>query len=459
MRTGDRQPLRLWAADLWKMRSAVEDGDRRTIESMVRAAGGLSVHDRFGTSTIETQGALAYAIEPQELDVRLSPARRIDLLPHLAGAFDLAERQPAGHAARVAYLAYRVARGLGLDAGTLRRVSYAGLLHDAGIAVQPGDEHLDAGAWVADRFGLDEAVPDAIRATHERFDGRGRPYGRVGTEIPIEALCVIAAHWACEYSDQETNSLRARCTLEHAPIGNVEALAGPDVARSLVEVLHDDETWLALWDPNLPFIVALTGSRDEQPARGTTEAVAAAMGEVIDAAVREPGRAPRVSLLAATIAQQMQLAPNTCEAIAVAGHLLDIGQLGVPRGITDKPSILTVDEMEIMRRHPGVGARVLEQAPGFGTVAPWVEQHHERPDGRGYPEMLSIDELPLPPRILAVADAYWALRARRPYRPAFDEQEAIDLMSAGSGQQFDADVVDALPGALESIRCRVDKTE
>lgn len=408
------------------------------------------------TTTLETEGALAYAAAPAEQAIRLHPARRIDILPHVSGAFDLAEQQPAGHAARVAYLAVRVADALALEVEARRRVLYAGLLHDAGIAVRVGDGHLDAGAWVAERFGLDVAVQEAILATHERFDGRGWPHGLTGAEIPIEALCVTAAHWACDYADQEENALRARWTLHQAPHGNVEALAGPDVADALLETLRDDRTWLALWDTDLPAVVARAGAAEERPARRTIGAVAAAMGEVIDASVRESGRAARVALLARALAGQLGLPSTVREAVGVAGHLLDIGQLGVPRDITEKPSILTVDEMELMRRHPGVGARIVRPAPGLGEVAPWIEQHHERPDGRGYPEMLTVDELSLPPRILAVADAYWALRARRPYRPAFDEAEAVELMRAGRGQQFDAAVVDVLTVALDEIRAEAE---
>ena len=123
----------------------------------------------------------------------------------------------------------------------------------------------------------------------------------------------------------------------------------------------------------------------------------------------------------------------------------------MPRHVTDKPSILTVDEMELMRCHPGVSARLIEHAPGLGDVAEWIAAHHERPDGRGYPEMLSDEELPIPPRILAVADAYYALRAERPYRGAFSDDETMAMIELGAGRQFDARVVDALPEALEAI--------
>jgi HD-GYP domain-containing protein (c-di-GMP phosphodiesterase class II) len=85
------------------------------------------------------------------------------------------------------------------------------------------------------------------------------------------------------------------------------------------------------------------------------------------------------------------------------------------------------------------------------TVAHWIEAHHERMDGRGYPEMLEGEEIPLPARILAVADTYCALRAERPYRAAFGSQTALEIIEGGAGPQFDAAVVEMLPAALADI--------
>ena len=223
------------------------------------------------------------------------------------------------------------------------------------------------------------------------------------------------------------------------------------MAAALRSALQDDQTWLAMWNEDLPRLVTQVGIADGRASHRMLESAARAMGEVVDAAAREAGRSARVSALARQIACTMGLPDAYCDAIGIAGHVMDLGLLGVPRHITDKPSILTVDEMELMRCHPGVGARLIEHAPGLGDVAEWVGAHHERPDGRGYPEMLAGDELPIPPRILTVADAYWALRAERPHRPAFNEDETMVMIELGAGQQFDARVVEALPQALDDL--------
>lgn len=272
--------------------------------------------------------------------------------------------------------------------------------------------------------------------------------GRAGTDIPPEALCVSAAHWASEYSDHVDHPLRARANLQRANGAALVPLVGTEVAEALYEVLRDDETWLALFTDEPAAMVGRLGVGEGKPSRRRVEEAAVAMGMIIDHSVREPGRAVRVSALARALAGQLGFAEGARDAIGLAGHLLDIGQLGVPRRVVEKPSILTVEEMELMRRHPRMGSRLLEHVPGFDEITEWVEQHHERPDGRGYPEMLDDEELALPPRILAVADAYWALRAHRPYRPAHTAEEALDILLGGAGRQFDADVVGTLPEAL-----------
>jgi putative two-component system response regulator len=176
-----------------------------------------------------------------------------------------------------------------------------------------------------------------------------------------------------------------------------------------------------------------------------------AMGLVVDSAVREPGRSLRIRDLAIELARLAGVDGADEQAVGVAATLLDIGHLGVPRRITEKPAILSIDEMEIMRRHPGWGARLLEQIPGFGEIAHWVECHHERPDGRGYPEMLEGRDVPFASRILAVADTYWALRANRPHRGALTHEEALDLIADEGGKQFDPGLAALLPRAMQNL--------
>ena len=392
--------------------------------------------------------------------VELLPARPAELLAPLSGAFDLAEAQATGHAVKVAHVAGAVAARLGEDAATRRTVLYAALLHDSGVAVGELPEGVDregghtaAGAWVASRFGLDDRIQDAIRCTHERWDGEGRPNGLVMTEVPLESLMIAAAHWACDLIQDIESPLRARAELQHASLSGLDPMVGPVVAVAVADVLRNDAIWIALWDDRLPSLVAGSLAGEGRPSIKTVERIGTAMGEVIDDAVREPGRSRRVAALAAELARMVGLSTTERRAIAVAATLLDVGQLGVPRHITEKPAILSVDEMEQVRHHPGWGARILDTSPALEWIALWVEAHHERPDGRGYPELFSDDEIPPASRILAIADAYWALRAERPYRKPFTAAQARDIIDKGAGTQYDGAIAELLEPALASCGC------
>ena len=157
-----------------------------------------------------------------------------------------------------------------------------------------------------------------------------------------------------------------------------------------------------------------------------------------------------VGRYAERIADELGLAPDQIERVRVAGVLHDIGKLGISDAVLLKPGGLELSEWEEIRRHPEMGARILEHA-NLRDVASWVLAHHERIDGGGYPHGLAGDSIPLEGRILAVADAYEAMTADRPYRRALAEAEARAELVRGAGTQFDADVVAAFLRVLDAL--------
>ena len=228
-------------------------------------------------------------------------------------------------------------------------------------------------------------------------------------------------------------------------------LVGARIAEALFDELREDEIWMPLWDDRLPAQLADAASGEGKPSLRTVGTVSTALGDIVDASSREPGRSRRVSALASELARLLSFDEHDQLRMSIAGQLMDVGQLGVPRHIGEKPDILSVGEMEIMRRHPGWGAQLLQRVPGFETLAEWVQHHHERPDGRGYPGLLGSSEVPLAAFVLGAADAYWALRADRSDRKALTPAEALAVMSDSAGEQFDAEAVEALPEALDAL--------
>jgi diguanylate cyclase (GGDEF)-like protein/putative nucleotidyltransferase with HDIG domain len=157
-----------------------------------------------------------------------------------------------------------------------------------------------------------------------------------------------------------------------------------------------------------------------------------------------------VGRYAERIAEEVGLAADQVERVRVAGVLHDIGKLGISDAVLLKTGSLEAAEWAEIRRHPELGARILEHA-NLRDVAGWVLAHHERVDGGGYPRGLVGDEIPLEGRILAVADAYEAMTADRPYRRALAEAEARAELIRGAGTQFDVTVVEAFLRVLDEL--------
>jgi HD-GYP domain-containing protein (c-di-GMP phosphodiesterase class II) len=140
----------------------------------------------------------------------------------------------------------------------------------------------------------------------------------------------------------------------------------------------------------------------------------------------------------------------------LCGLVHDIGKIGLPPGLLEKPGALTLDERRRMEEHSAIGERILAKVDDYGEIAKVVRHHHERIDGRGYPDGLTGDDIPLISRIIAVADAYDAMTSDRPYRDAMPSQVARLRLAQAVGSQFDTAVVAAfeaiLAGASEAYR-------
>jgi putative nucleotidyltransferase with HDIG domain len=180
-----------------------------------------------------------------------------------------------------------------------------------------------------------------------------------------------------------------------------------------------------------------------------------ALAEAIDA--KDPytrGHSERVGVYASRVARELACRPQFVERIYLAGLLHDVGKIGIPDAIIAKPGRLTPEEYEEIKRHPEIGARILEPVSFLADVVACVRHHHEWFDGsdRGYPERLSGTAIPFPSRIILVADTVEAMTSDRPYRRGLQLDAVIDELHRFSGSQFDPVVVDACISLLESER-------
>jgi cyclic di-GMP phosphodiesterase len=170
--------------------------------------------------------------------------------------------------------------------------------------------------------------------------------------------------------------------------------------------------------------------------------------------VKDPytaGHSTRVSRYSAAIAHTLGLDPEIVREIELGGRVHDIGKIGVRESVLNKPGPLTDDEYQHIMTHPMVGWRILLPLLGDTPLAlNIVRSHHERFDGRGIPDKLAADDIPLEARITTVADTFDAMTSARPYRPGLPVQAALAELKRCSGTQFDPQVVSAFLEAIES---------
>ncbi len=154
------------------------------------------------------------------------------------------------------------------------------------------------------------------------------------------------------------------------------------------------------------------------------------------------GHSERVAAYARILGQELGLSGKDLDTLHVAGLLHDIGKIGIPDQVLNKPHPLTSEEYEIMMSHPRVGGDILSRVTMFKEILPLVYHHHERIDGKGYPDGLQGDEIPFLARIISVVDSYEAMTSDRAYRKALSADKVRDILVSGIGKQWERDLVE-----------------
>jgi len=167
------------------------------------------------------------------------------------------------------------------------------------------------------------------------------------------------------------------------------------------------------------------------------------------------GHCDRVANYAVAIGRRYGLSPRELRHLHKGAFLHDVGKIGVRDAVLLKEGPLTQSEYEHIKEHPTIGARILRNLPSAGGIVPTVLYHHERWDGRGYPDGLIEDETPLLARIVSVADAFDAMTTTRCYRPALTCEQALEILETYAGTQWDPEVVSVF---LDVIRERIAET-
>ena len=429
--------------------------------------------------------------------------RTSELLAALSVALDLTEGQRAGHALRTTYLALRLADRIGLPSDSRRDLLYTALLKDAGCSSNAAavtrifgieDQQLKArqavagrsllamaylsirslpneplplqvrrlislalsgtrerraveelrcerGANIARKIGCSDTVAQAIMDLHEHWDGHGLPRGLRRDAIPllsrIVAVCAgLDIFWSVRGPGVAQQVIRARRGTWYDPELSARLLELCD--GGLLDELHAPSLREQVFSADPDKAIALASDSD-------IDRIASAFADIVDAKSPWTGRhSQRVAAIAGRLARRFGFAGDRLRDVRIGALLHDLGKLGVPNTILDKPASLGPAEWDVIRRHPQLSRQILAQIDLFSAVAEIAACHHERLDGKGYFRGLSAEALGLSARIVAVADVFEAMTSARPYRAAMTEERALAIMRQSSGDHLAGEVITAL---------------
>jgi putative nucleotidyltransferase with HDIG domain len=428
------------------------------------------------------------------------------LIPALSFALDLTEGRPMGHVLRSCAIGMRIGERARLSPGMLSHLYSALLLKDVGssgnasrypftladtspenICADAEDKNcseqrqslpiswgwaqsfpeipnslsnshdtdsFDSGrplpceraARIARDFGLPFEVSEAIYQSDERWDIAKPTHGRQLEEISLLARIIKIAQTLDIASERygpatAIDLVSRRCSRWFENTG---------IAAS--DLLHDQhELWNELESPEiLSHVIDIAPERYKQcPNIFLVDNICLAFAEVVDA--KSPftfTHSTGVARTAVSVATVMGLSPHEIKLMERAALLHDIGKLGVPNVILEKPGKLTSWEWQCIYKHPQYTRKILDKIPGFDEIAEVAAAHHEKLDGSGYPRGLRASELPMLARILTVADVYDALSSSRPYRQKLGREEVLKLMQNDAPQALDQSCMDALAAAV-----------
>jgi diguanylate cyclase (GGDEF)-like protein/putative nucleotidyltransferase with HDIG domain len=241
----------------------------------------------------------------------------------------------------------------------------------------------------------------------------------------------------------------------HVPLKARGNLVGVLSSQSYTPDSFDAEDVVILQSLGNLVATAFENAEHVQSSRELYLATVKALAAAVDA--RDPytrSHSARVSALARTVGEELELTSDELRRVMIGALLHDIGKIGIPDAILNKPGPLTQDEWVLMRTHPAVGASILAAVEPLRDLVPIVRTHHERYDGNGYPERLAGDAIPIEAHIVAAADAFEVIVSRRAYKQAQTVEFACAELERCRGTQFHPRVVDAFLAVIERDRAQ-----
>lgn len=376
------------------------------------------------------------------------------------------------HGPRVALLAMRLGQSLGLERQRRAELFFGAVLADLGMIGLVEDawenpapqlssearsrvmEHPIRSEETVREIPFLEPVAPLVRHHHEWWDGSGYPDGLAGEEISVGARILRLADTVAALGENRPH----RDPVGEPAIRRVVARGagiefGPDVAEHYLLLQEEDE--IHDFEPVLfhrTLLQATSRIVPEEVSPLSIEELLGIFAGLIDA--KDPytaGHSRRVAHLAREVVRILDMGERLEDTVWAAGHIHDLGKVQVPLSILTKKGRLDDHEFDEVKCHPTTGARILEGIPSLKYLTPGCRYHHERWDGRGYPEGLSGERIPLVAQILGVCDTYDAMTSDRAYRTGRSHEEAMEEIRGAAGSQLSPEAAEAfltLPDAV-----------
>lgn len=376
------------------------------------------------------------------------------------------------HGPRVALLAMRLGQSLELERQRRAELFFGAVLADLGMIGLVEDawenpapelssearsrvmEHPIRSEETVREIPFMDPVAPLVRHHHEWWDGSGYPDGHAGEEISVGARILRLADTVAALGENRPH----RDPLGEPEIRRIVARGagiefGPDVAEHYLRLQEEDE--IHDFEPVLfhrTLLQATSRIVPEEVSPLSIEELLGIFAGLIDA--KDPytaGHSRRVAHLAREVVRILDMGERLEDTVWAAGHIHDLGKVQVPLSILTKNGRLDDHEFDEVKRHPTTGARILEGIPSLKYLTPGCRYHHERWDGRGYPEGLSGERIPLVAQILGVCDTYDAMTSDRAYRTGRSHEEAMEEIRESAGSQLSPEAAEAFRTLPEPV--------
>ena len=388
----------------------------------------------------------------------------VDLVLCLSDAVDLVSPELSNHHVRVAYIAFSIARELKYPDAKQVEIAMAGLLHDiGGLSLQ---SRLDAVDEVGDlrKHGelafalLNTFEPLSSIATTIRYHMLPWPLiveaEATGSTIPLDSHIIYIADRVAVLFDPKQSPLGQVKKIKTSIAERSGTVFNKGLVEALLSVADKEYFWLDLATSGLGLTIAdlLAGSTVHLGLDRLVN-ISKLFSSVIDFRSHYTAtHSTSVAYLAKNLGRLAGFSARECLMLEAAGYLHDLGKLGVPAEILEKPGKLTPDEFDVIRGHTFYSYRILQRLKELDTINQWVSYHHERLDGAGYPFHISGSDLPLGSRIMAVADVTSGITEDRPYRKAMDYKDAIKVLTSMAARSaLDGDIVQLMTSNVGEI--------